>query len=341
MQIANSATTRVAVALPKILTRVGDAFTDTVFIRSDSMKVAKDPKVYLCFYDDAKQTPVLSAANVDSAGYKYKSRWTANEGVSEAEYFRQFPPAPQTYRMWDTLADSCLVTFRHDSLYAVGGKLTVECKGALRHVDFIDNSFKVVTDSLPFGTTDSIQMKKILIDKDPANALFLDSLQYDIIKAIAWQEYAGYLDPIHCHNPNYNPRYNNYWDDRINGSDTCYDTHTPCENTAGTATGTMQIERTQFYKVFAGLVVVPSGYSRCLWDSLAWNWKINIHNGKYIFSPYNRYYMNGDQKTWDSVCVSCNPSDPVPRFPNREDLSSYGYNQGVTAMAKDLDRNNW
>ena len=63
---------------------VDTTLIDTVFIRSDSMKVAKDLKVGLTFIGD--NTTMLVDPTADSlvacAGYKYKSRWTANENLA-------------------------------------------------------------------------------------------------------------------------------------------------------------------------------------------------------------------------------------------------------------------
>jgi len=341
----------VDVALPKILTQVDTTFTDTVFIRSDSMKVAKDLKVSLRFIkDDSTHQEIAAVSLVDSAGYKYKSRWTANVRVRDTTFFRQFPASPLTYRKWDRLADSCRVTFNHDSLYAVGGKLTIECRGSLEPIVSgndtlnVDNRFRVNTDTLAVNGTDTLQTRRILIDRDPSNALFLDSLHYDIIKAIAWVEYAGSNDTIrHCHEANrQNPRYNNYWDVFISSQgDTCADSLMPCENTISSATGTMQITRRWWQDAFRGITHTPQGYYRAGWDSLAWSWKINVFNGRYIFLKDNYYQIwhNPEQKDWDSVCVLCSPEDSIPEYENKEDLSSYGYHEGAPAMSAITDKN--
>jgi hypothetical protein len=228
---------------------------------------------------------------------------------------------------------------RHDSLYAIGGMLTMECRGKLKPIPNIDNRFLVTSDTLkPNG--DSVQTKRILIDRDPPNSLFLDSLHYDIIKAIAWIEYAGSNDTRHCHNP-YNPHYNNYWDHVIAQGDTCIDSLTPCENIASTATGTMQMLRGTWERVFNGSMPdEPLGYTRCIWDSLAWNWKANIHNGKYIHFANNPAHFQSYKKQWDSICVMCNPADSLPLYKNREDLSTYGYKNGSNAM-RQVTAENW
>jgi hypothetical protein len=334
MKKADSAIVSGAVALPRILTRFGDAFTDTVFIRSDSMVVSKDLKVYLQFYDDANDNESMDLGLIDSAGYKYKSRWTANMGVSPAKYYRQFPANSTAYRWWNKTADSCLVSFRHDSLYAVGGKLTILCKGSLNHLDNIDNRFSVVTDSVPLGTNDSIQTKMILIDKDPANTAFLTSLSDNVIKAIAWVEYAGSNDAAHhCHNP-YNPQYNSYWEPVITPGDTCIDSLTPCESRISTATGIMQMLRGTWERAFRRRDYIPQGYYQCIWDSLAWDWRVNIQNGRFIYFTDNFYRINNNpaQRTWDSTCTQCNEADSIPSKPNKEDLSVYGYKYGFPVM---------
>lgn len=323
---------------------------DTIIIRTDSMKISLNPSVSLYIIDDSTHNIIPSAEIVADAAYKYKSKWTANANrpADHKTYYRQFP-AGTFYKQWDGAAPRCEVTFNRDSLFVVGGSLTYECKGHLKHVDGIDNSFLATTDTtVPPQHIDTLQTKRILVDKDPANSLFLDSLQYDIIKALAWQEYAGSNDTHHCneHLPDgyhYNKHYNDYWDYFIDShGDTCYDTRTPCENIGSTATGTMQMQRSSFEKVFLGNISgIPSTYIRCSWDSLAWNWKMNISNGKYVFFPYNKYYMTLTQRTWDSVCVLCDPASMFPKYPNREDLSSYGYNQGVTHMANDITKENW
>jgi len=200
--------------------------------------------------------------------------------------------------------------------------------------DHINNTFCATSDSFPIASIDTIRTKIILIDSDPANTSFLDSLRHDIIKAIAWVEYAGSNDVAHCHNP-YNPRYNNYWDIRISGSDTCPDTRMPCENRLSTATGTMQMMRTTWEKAFEKPDYEPSGYFRAHWDSLAWSWKINIVNGKFIYFTDNFYHINkstNPQRNWDSLYLP--QTDYTPDSTNKEDISVYGYYVGATRMKK-------
>jgi hypothetical protein len=230
--------------------------------------------------------------------------------------------------------------------------LTMECKGKLKPARLmndslarINNSFKVVTDSIsPNG--DSIRTKKILIDKDPPNASFSQRLSRDRIRAIAWQEYAGWgHDDDHCHEHmatgiKYNPRWNHYWDYfvRTNG-DTCWDTRTPCENSSSDIakdTGIMQIFRTEWEAVFDSSYVDP-GYPMtfrvCRWDSLAWNWKICIENGRWIFEEAMPAKMVPAQEEFPESC-SYADCDSVPDTANQEDLANYGYHAGEGNMRR-------
>ena len=346
-----SAWDMVHVALPQILTQVDTTFTDTVFIRSDQMKVAKDLKVSLRFSKDGDTSQSIRAVNlVDTLGlgYKYKSRWIANSQCNNTEvkadtFYRQFPRNASSYLGWDKHADSCRVTFLRDSLYVIGGELTIQCKGSLKHVQDINNGFNVNTDTTSPTGLNILQSKFIRIDKDPTNALFADSLKDTIIYAIAWQEYAGSGDPYyHCHNP-YNPHYNNYWDNRIHNGDTCHDSHTPCENLNSSATGLMQITKRWHESDFDSTIHIPHGYLPCKWDSLAWNWKIDLFNGRYIYFKENFYNINhpatNPQKNWDSLYTP--PTDYTPDHPNKEDLAVYGYHWGLKSMALISDTLKW
>jgi hypothetical protein len=335
---------------------VDTTLTDTVFIRSDSMKIAKDLKVGLTFIGD--DTGMLIDPTSDSlvacAGYKYKSRWIGSEDVLDTQhvkidtFFRQYPRVDTAFKWWNDSTAKCQITFKRDSLSVVGGKLTILGKGRITtHFDntnypwAINNGFTVTTDTFATTNHDSIRTKLILIDKDPLNSLFLDSLQHDIIKAIAYQEYAGSYDSRHCNSP-YNIQYNHYWDTRIHGADTCLDSHLPCENTGSSATGIMQISRKWHQADFSSGNHQPSGYTRCIWDSLAWNWKINIHNGKYLYfgeNFYNMYRPTNPQQFWDSLYTP--GSDYTPDNPNKEDLAVYGYNQGLGSMLAVTDTTTW
>ncbi len=339
----------VDVALPKIYLQIDSVFTDTVFIRSDSMKVAKDPKVSLRFYKDDGGAYMDARTMVDSAGYKYKSRWTANSAFASSKihkhYFRQFPANNSTYRRWNKLADSCIVLFSHDSLYAIGGDLTIECKGALDSLKDIDNRFRVVTDTLAANQTDTLQTKRILINRDPTNSLFETELYRDRIRGVAWQEYAGSEDKSHCydslgaHNIKYNPPWNHYWDDLIKANhDTCRDSKTPCENTGWTDTGVMQIIRIYDTSSTSGWESwfsrggnLPGDYTVVSWDSLAWNWKINCFNGRYIHDKYMPFKFMAEQNLFPDSC-SFADCDTFPTTKNKEDLKSYGYHRGENYM---------
>jgi len=255
--------------------------------------------------------------------------------------------------MWDNITDDCQVTFNHDSLYAIGGLLTMESKGKLKPVyDIfdslakIDNSFKVVTDSITAGG-DSVRTKRILIDADPPNSAFLEELIRDRIRAIAWQEYAGSADISHCHYhiPNdgdiYNPQLNHYWDIFISHGDTCVDSLTPCENAWGVDTGIMQIFRIfdtsgtrGWENWFApGAIHSPVGYIVTPWDSMTWDWTINIYNGKYIHDIYMPAKFTAEQRAFPESC-SFTDCDTFPARKNKEDLKSYGYHRGENEMKK-------
>jgi hypothetical protein len=353
------------VALPNIFTTVDTILTDTVFIRSDSMKVAKDLKVGLTFIGDKTAMLVDPTAGslVACAGYRYKSRWTANENLTGRDtiyhktYYRQYPAGDTLYKWWNDTTAKCLNTFKRDSLYVVGGKLTILGKGKLKTVKnelgslmAIDNSFKITSDTFATVNYNSINTKMILIDKDPTNSSFLPKFVRDRIRAIAWREYAGSSDPTHCYNStNYNPRWNHYWDDRIVGADTCQDSLTPCENASWTDTGIMQIIRKyrggspwSWERHFSTPNNAPSGYQRATWDSLAWNWTINIFNGKYIHDNYYSYLINKDT-IQNEFPDSCAFSDCgfFPLTKNKEDLRTYAYHSGENAMSKILNDSLW
>jgi len=332
----------VDVALPVVemapLPGIPTIYNDTIFIDHQTMMLESDIRLRL--RHDGSGNEISPDAVVDSAGYKYKSRWVSSENFLPLLYYRQYP-ADDSYLWWDGVRGNCQVDIFRWDLYAIGGELTLEAIGALNPVPNINNSFHEVTDSI-ISAADSIRTKKILIDSDPPNALFLDSLEHDIIKAIGWVEYAGsYDNDHHCHSP-YNPRYNNYWDHVYGGGATCFDSLTPCENIASTATGTMQMLRTVWDDAFESQNYIPQGYFPARWDSIAWNWKINIHNGKYIYFTDNYFRINNDieQRMWDSTCVLCNPADSLPQYPNKEDLSTFGYKYGAPVMDT-VTASNW
>jgi hypothetical protein len=327
------------VALPKIFTMVDTTLTDTVFIRSDSMKVAKDLKVGLTFVGDNTSMLVDPTAGslVACAGYKYKSKWTANENLPslDSTYYRQYPRDSLAYLWWNDSTAKCLTTFKRDSLSVVGGKLTILSKGLLKEiVDMpeiynIDNSFLVTSDTFSTANHDSINTKWVLINEDPPNSSFLDSLQTNILKATAWKEGAG---NISYGGHSAQTKLNHYWND----------TKTPCENGSSTATGTMQIMRSSWERLFSGQITGPPGFDTCSWDSLAWNWNINVHNGVYIYTVNNYYYINqalNPQHLWPSYYYPEN--DYTPDLRNKEDLSSYGYKVGAPIMMKIETLSDW
>ncbi len=327
----------VGVCLPKLITS-----TDTVIINHSDMKVSADFIAGLEIIHDVTGDRVEPAEIVDSVGYRYKSKWVSNTSYSKTTkhkiFYRSFPDDTTKSLWWDGNRDSCSVTFCRDSLYAVGGSLSVACEGYLTPVENINNCFNIDTDSTINDTT-TIPTRLILIDSDPSNQMFLDSLQYDIIKAIAWQEYAGSNDGTHC--TPYHNRYNNYWDSRITESDTCLDTRFPCENRLSTATGIMQMLRSTWENLFnlSGVYTEPDSFYACKWDSLAWSWKINIFNGKYIHQKSCFYHMTSAQKAWDSLYTPA--SDYTPDSTNREDLATYGYKEGSTFMRKIRTLKDW
>ncbi len=80
---------------------------------------------------------------------------------------------------------------------------------------------------------------------------------------------------------------------------------------------------------------MPPGYFQVSWDSLAWSWKINVFNGKFIYWTDNFHHINlptNPQRNWDSLYIP--ESDYTPDIPNKEDISVYGYYVGATRMKK-------
>ncbi len=326
------------VALPKIETS-----TDTVIIRTDSMKISQDFVASLYFKDDFSGNRISVDGRIDSAGYRYSSFWISNTSYSSApslhKRFSRHYPSDSAYLWWNDSTYNAATTFWRDSLYVVGGSLSVACVGALEPIPDIDNRFTATTDTVINDTTRAT--KVILVDSDPLNQPFIDSLGSDIIRAIAWVEWAGSNDHSHCDNP-YNPRYNNYWDNVISGQDTCFETKHPCENIESTATGTMQMVRTVWQDAFSGPQYIPGGYYQASWDSIAWNWNINIFNGKYIYWTDNFFRINlliNPQRNWDSLYLP--ESDYTPDLRNKEDLSVYGYKLGTTKMMAIKDSLTW
>jgi hypothetical protein len=308
------------------------------------MKVAGDVPVFLVCKDDSSGKEINMKEKIDSVGYRYRSFWIANENYDDSIFTRIYR-RDSSYVRWTNAfpndPKTCLVKLNKDSLYAIGGKLTIEARGALAHVDNINNYFEVNSDSIT-SQNDTIR-HNILIDHDPSNADFLTLLDSDLIRAIAWVEYAASNDrAAHCDNPTgvFNPQWNNYWDARIYAGDTCRDSLMPCENTISSAAGTMQLVRGTWEDPFSDTLYIHQGYNVCRWDSLEWNWQINIENGKFILFTDNRLFMKPEQAFWDSTCTQCDESDSFPKYPNQEDLWVYGYKNGATQM-RQLTAKNW
>jgi len=322
----------IVVCLPKITTS-----TDTVIIRTDSMKISEDFEVSLEFVDDNTGEYVYLGNRIDSAGYRYRSFWVANSNLPEPgdhkRYDREYP-IESSYIWWDGQTTNCLTTFLRDSLYVVGGSLSVDCKGALSPVQDIDNSFDVTTDTLIRGQPKTTKL--ILIVVDPQNEVFEEHFITERIKAIAWQEGAGLF------NQGTNlgmPRWNNYWEadaERPNNS------RMPCEGSTSKDAGIMQMNRYWLEKVFNGSYDggYPVGRFYCSWDSLIWNWQLNIFNAKWWIEQALYEKMTETQKGWPDSCsfLECGS---VPTEPNKEDLSNYGYHSGESVMRTLNDDDAW
>ncbi|UCC78545.1 MAG: hypothetical protein JSW64_09685 [Candidatus Zixiibacteriota bacterium] len=316
-----------------------------LIIRTDSMKIRDDFKASLKFVDDITGQSIFVGDRIDSAGYRYRSFWVSNTSYNkpslQIRYDRDYP-SDTTFRWWDGQTANCMTTFLRDSLYVVGGSLSVDCSGVLSPIENINNSFAVNTDTVINDTARATKL--IIVDRDPPNLPFFDSLGYDILRAIGWKEGAGSNDTTHCRP--YNHQWNNYWDHVVTGQDTCFETLFPCENIKSTATGTMQMLRSLWEPIFNGSneQYQPQGYFISSWDSLAWNWKINIFNGKWIYFVDTFYHINltnppNPQRNWDSLYFPA--SDYTPDSTNKEDIATYGYYQGVTKMKKIKTQEDW
>jgi hypothetical protein len=310
---------QVDVALPKVegasAPGLPTVYSDTIFIDHETMMLESDIGMRLRLREDLNGNEIDPNIHIDSVGYKYRTVWVANANRAshnqDSVFYRQYT-ADGSYQWWDGAAENCHVSFFRWNLYAVGGELTIEAAGALKPVPNIDNSFRVVTDSIT-DAGDSIKTMIVLIDSDPPNSLFEDYFTRDRIRAIAWREGAG-IDPYPPHQEAYDP-WNHYWPD----------THTPCENRNSTATGIMQIVRTWWQRTFAGLdPSQPLGYIKANWDSLAWNWRMCIDNGTYIHDTYMPTQYEDNQGAFSD---SCPYSDCglLPKKKNKEDLKSFGY----------------
>jgi hypothetical protein len=77
----------------------------------------------------------------------------------------------------------------------------------------------------------------------------------------------------------------------------------------------------------------PAGYTPAPWDSLAWNWKVCIENGRWIFEEAMPAKMVPQQRAFPDSCSYIN-CDSVPDIANQEDLANYGYHAGETKMRR-------
>jgi hypothetical protein len=214
-----------------------------------------------------------------------------------------------------------------DSVYVVGGSLSVDCVGALKEIPDIDNSFSVTTDTV-INETLSIATKLILINVDPTNDDFGEHLITDRFRAIAWQEGAG----TNKQGRNVGmPRWNNYWEADSTRPDNC---RMPCEGDNSRDSGIMQMNRYWLAPVFEDTIqyeYYPAGRVYCLWDSLSWNWILNIYNAQWWVDSALSSNLQGDQPTWPDSCPY-SICDSIPREPNKEDLTNYGYHSGEPGM---------
>ncbi len=255
-----------------------------------------------------------------------------------------FNPSDSTWLWWNDSTYAAATTFWRDSLYVVGGSLTVAGVGAMSPIPNIDNRFTATTDTVINDTNRATKL--IIVDRDPSNALLSDTLRTDRIRAVAWQEYAGSSDPAHCHEGiwSYNPQWNHYWDNFVySQGDTCLDTRLPCENRIGTDTGIMQIFRTTWETTFDSTEhqgEYPQTFTVCQWDSLAWNWQLNINNGSWIMTDALPRKLGPSQELFPDSC-SYLVCDSVPSVANREDLTTYGYHAGEGNMRRLKDQVAW
>lgn len=297
----------VDVALPRIETS-----EDTVIIRTDSMKIRDDLTACLQFEDDFSGNLISADDRIDSAGYRYSSFWVSNTPCSSCDQdtFNRYYPTDSTYLWWDDSTLSSEVTFWRDSLYVVGGSLSVDCSGALVHIPGINNEFSATTDTVINDTSRATMI--ILVDGEASDSLISAHLADDIVRAMGWQE------------SNWHNYRNNY----------------PLEHHIYTMTGMMQISRFWWESVFNGTSPNPylPGYWEGTWDSLSWNWMANVHNGRYIYYTDTFYRMQPYQREWPYYYFP--QDDYTPDDPNQEDLAVFGYHDGVGAM-QSITRDNW
>lgn len=173
------------------------------------------------------------------------------------------------------------------SAFTTGGDLSVELSGILNGGTYPPISVSGVT---------------IKVDEDPSNADFSAQLGSDIMRAIAWQEWAGLPTAKWNH-------YDSNGQPLVHGADW----------------GIMQINKPVWEWWFETSGHSPSGYTVAKWNKIAWNWKINIADGKYIHQTYMHSKQTATQKTWPATGTS-------KGTPNREDLATYGYHHGEGRM---------
>jgi hypothetical protein len=325
------------VALP-ILVRPANR---TINIAHDDMKFVDNITVGIKFINDDTYRLINPATLLDSIGYRLKTKWEARPTNSEEfpgfyTYIRRVP-SDTTYRWCKTIGfDSlCQVTFKKDSLPVVGGDLTIETAGAFLPIENLPPHFKYDSDSITaFGS--KIPRYHIKIDEDPSNAEFIAELATDRLRAIAWKEHAGGAPLYEPHGTVYDP-FNNYWEDT---------TRVPCGNASSTAAGVMQLLRTtwkyQFMGLYDTLPIDSLDGQRffCRWDSVAWNWKVNIHKGNYIYYKYlpKRYYKQ--QHTFPDSCPFSD-CENLPSKKNKDDLKVYGYTKGMSLMQQIQEDSDW
>ncbi len=237
-----------------------------------------------------------------------------------------FESSDSTWLWWNDSTYAAATTFWRDSLYVVGGSLTVAGVGAMSPIPNIDNRFTATTDTVIKDTARATKL--ILIDVDPSNDNFEDSLITERFKAIAWQEGAGLFNQGANRGM---PRWNNYWEA---DSTRPNNTRTPCEGNTSRDSGIMQMNRRWLGPVFEDTINYehyPEGRIYCSWDSLTWNWKLNIFNAKWWILSALTYDLRGEQPTWPDSCPY-SLCDSVPKTPNKEDLTNYGYHSGEPGM---------
>jgi hypothetical protein len=198
----------------------------------------------------------------------------------------------------------------------------------------LDPKYEVNSDSItPLGA--AVPRYHIVSDEDPSYSELIAELGSDIMRAIAW--YEGACSQTYTGHSVAFPKYSNYWSD----ASKC-----PCENGSSTATGIMQMLRTKWQYQFLGdsdatpYDIINGDTFFCSWDSVAWNWKVNIHKGNYIYFQYLTGHLKPEQLAFPESCSYSECGD-TPLKKNKIDLRFYGYHHGRTAMRKILDDIKW